>query len=525
MFRRNYRWIGAGLAVFVLLFSIMLTMPAIAGETRSGRYVSVGADELITDDLYCSGETITIDGTIQGDLVAIGNEIYINGTVEGDLIAAGKTVIIHGTVQDDARIAGFEVEISKEGKVGDDVNAVAFSLVARPGGQVGGDVYVLARQVDIGGQLTGKLVGVMDALRITGTVRGDVSVEVSAPDAGIDQMGPLAQMFPVPLLSSGLHVADAAQIMGKLTYTSPALGDISPQAAIGQQVYQTPVAEGTPVATPAGAVPAEGKLPEAAGIAGVVLGILWWILQIMRRFITLVVIALLLVWLLPIFPKVANKLKEKPWPSLGWGCLVEIVFFIAMPIIFILIIAISLLLGLLTLGGLQGYFAALALLLQGLAAVIFGVITSYVTKIVVAYFVGAWLLGQLNRKSAPSHIIWPTLLGIGIFVILRSIPILGWLVDIAATLFGLGAIWLWVRDRYWPSQPKPISGFQRPALQRAQTPPVAETESHHGDSEELEMESAVVVDLAEDMGDVPDSAFDTDPHDSTGTEANKSGEA
>ena len=496
MFRRSYRWIGAGLTVFILLVLIMSTVPAIAGETRDGRYVTVGVDEIIPDDLYCTGETITIDGTIQGDLVAMGNEIYVNGTVEGDLIAVGKTIVINGTVRDDARIAGFDVEIAKEGMVGDDLNGAAFSVALRPGGKVGGDAYVLARQVDVGGRLSGKLVGLMDALRISGAVAGDVTIEVSPPDEGIDQMGPLAQMFPIQLLSSGLHVTDSAQIMGKLTYTSPATGDISPDARVSEEVYQTPVLEKTPVATPAGRESAGERGARAVGGASVVLGILWWILGIIRRFITLVVIALLLVWLLPVFPKVAVKLKERPWPSLGWGCLVEVVFFVAMPIIFIAIIAISLLLGLLTLGGLQGYFAAVALLLQGLAAAIFGIISSYVTKIVVAYFAGAWLLGQVNRKSAPPHIIWPTLLGILVYVILRAIPILGWLVDIAATLFGLGAIWLWAREQCpcWPTHPKPAQ-----ALTSAPSAPAAVQDPPTSIPAAPQRTTATVVDTVEEV--------------------------
>ena len=191
-------------------------------------------------------------------------------------------------------------------------------------------------------------------------------------------------------------------------------------------------------------------MPEVVGPIAILLGILWWIIQILRRFITLVVITLLLAWLVPaVVPHAASKLKEKPWPSLGWGCLVEIVFFIAMPVIFVLIIGAGLFLGLLTLGGLQGYFISLGLILQALVAVIFGIVTAYVTKIVVAYFVGNWVWEQVKFKPTDS-IIWPTLIGIVLFVIVRSIPILGWFIGWAVMLFGLGALWLWLHNRLWP---------------------------------------------------------------------------
>ena len=447
MSKKNVQWLSVGILVLALLLLTALIAPAMAGETRSGQEVTVKTGEVVPDDLYCFAEIITVDGTVEGDLIAAGKEIHINGTVEGDLIGAAQTIIINGKVGDDARIAGFELRISENGQVGDDINAAGFSLVAQEGSQIGGDVYVVGRQVELSGQLDGNLLGSMDALEIAGTVTGDVTVDVSAADGGLEQMGPVAQLFPVPLLPSGLQIADTAKINGKLTYTSPGIGNISSEAQVKQEVYQTPA----PVATPEETIePTEVKAPDVVGPIAILLGILWWIIQILRRFITLVVIALLLVWLVPtVVPHVASKLKEKPWPSLGWGCLVEIVFFIAMPIIFVLIIAIGLFLGLLTLGGLQGYFISLGLVLQALIAVIFGIVTAYVTKIVVAYFVGNWVWEQVKFKPT-NNIIWPTLIGIVLFVIVRSIPILGWFIGWAVMLFGLGALWLWLHNRLWP---------------------------------------------------------------------------
>jgi hypothetical protein len=52
------------------------------------------------------------------------------------------------------------------------------------------------------------------------------------------------------------------------------------------------------------------------------------------------------------------------------------------------------------------------------------------------------------------------LVGVVAFVILWSIPILGWLVRLLTILVGLGAIWLWAqaalqRDK---PQPAPVEG-------------------------------------------------------------------
>jgi cytoskeletal protein CcmA (bactofilin family) len=448
---KNTQWFSVGILVITLVLLTALVAPALAGETRSGQEVTVEIDEVVTDDLYCLGEIITVDGVVQGDLIAAAREIHVNGTVTGDVIGAAQTIIINGKVGDDARIAGFELQISENGQVGDDLNAAGFSLTAEEGSQIGGDLYVFARQVELSGQLDGKLVGSMDALKIAGTIEGDVTVDVSAPDGGPDQIGPLAQLFPVSLLPSGLHIADTAEVNGKLTYTSAGVGDISSEAQIDQEVYQTPAPAATPeeemTATPDSS---EVAVPPVIGALSILLGILWWIIQILRRFISLLVITLLLAWLVPaVVPQAASALKKKPWPSLGWGCLIQIIFFPAMAIIFFLIIGAGLVLGLLTLGGLQGYFISLGLVLQALLAVVFGIVTAYVTKIVVAYFVGNWLWEKAKFKPT-NNIIWPTLIGIVLFVMVRSIPILGWLVGWAVTLFGLGALWLWLHNRLWP---------------------------------------------------------------------------
>lgn len=446
MSHRNVKWFVAGFLIVVLLLSSALVVPAMAGETRSGKDVTVKADEVIPDDIYCFGETIIIDGTVNGDLIAAGNEIRINGVVKGDVIAAAKTIVVKGKIEDDARLGGFDVQVSEEGQIADDVNAAAFSFIARSGSQIGGDTYLLARQAEFAGRMDGKLTAGLDALKITGSINGDVTVEVSAPEAGPEQIAPMAQFFPMPLLPSGLYIADTATIQGKLTYTSPAIGNISPDAKISEQIFQTPAPETTPE-TPA----MEKPVLEPSGTTGILLSILWWFIGVLRRFIALIIFALLLAWLLPIVPQVASKLREKLWPSLGWGCLIEIIFFVAMPIIFVIIIGITILLGILTLGELQGYFFSLALLLQGFVAVIFGLVTAYVTKVVVGHCTGRWLLEQANSRQANGPI-WPAIIGIVLFVIVTSIPVLGWIIGLVVTLFGLGALWLWLREVWWPNR-------------------------------------------------------------------------
>ena len=72
----------------------------------------------------------------------------------------------------------------------------------------------------------------------------------------------------------------------------------------------------------------------------------------------------------------------------------------------------------------------------------------YVTKVVFCYLVG-WLI---LKRPAPAWVekamgLIPLLIGLAIFTLVRSIPVLGALFSMLVTIFGLGAIWLlaWVR--------------------------------------------------------------------------------
>src|SRR5690606_8249322 len=85
------------LCVFTLL-ALVVAPAALAFESREGRRVVIGADEVVEDDLFVGAETFVLDGRVEGDLFVAGGEIIINGVVEGDLWAVGQLVVIHGVL-------------------------------------------------------------------------------------------------------------------------------------------------------------------------------------------------------------------------------------------------------------------------------------------------------------------------------------------------------------------------------------------------------------------------------------------
>jgi sorbitol-specific phosphotransferase system component IIBC len=83
----------------------------------------------------------------------------------------------------------------------------------------------------------------------------------------------------------------------------------------------------------------------------------------------------------------------------------------------------------------------------------FVLVTTFVAKVVFATALGRWILQRLNSPLA-EHRYWPMVVGILITVAVIALlsfplifPILGWLLNFAIVLLGLGALWLWGRER------------------------------------------------------------------------------
>jgi hypothetical protein len=66
---------------------------------------------------------------------------------------------------------------------------------------------------------------------------------------------------------------------------------------------------------------------------------------------------------------------------------------------------------------------------------------------------GKWMLSSANSPLA-EHRYWPMVIGVALTVVVIGVltfPLipgfLGWLLDFAIVLSGLGTLWLWGRDR------------------------------------------------------------------------------
>jgi len=173
-----------------------------------------------------------------------------------------------------------------------------------------------------------------------------------------------------------------------------------------------------------------------------------WTFNLFRTIVTLILLGLLLGWLAPKFVNtLSEKLQAMPAASLGWGVVAFAAFFFSLLLIIVAMTIPALFFGVLTLGGVSGSIIWVGLLAIFALTVGFVLITSFLTKIVVAWLGGRMIFKSMNSPLAESRI-WPLVLGVVIVALATAIPLVGWLFGLAIIFFGLGALWIWGREAW-----------------------------------------------------------------------------
>ena len=367
-----------GLAVVLVAVLVMFIVPApvSAADIRSGDTVTVASGDVVDDDLYVAGDTIIIDGTINGDLWAVGRDITVNGRVNGSLVAVAQTVEVNGDVAHAARLAGETLHI--RGDVGGDLIAFGGTLNVASTAKIGGDLLLGVGNARIDGLIEGDVTGGGGEVTIAGGVQGDAELQVD-----------------------NLTVAPTANIQGDLAYTSENEADIESGARVGgTTTHNVPEVE-----KPA-------KAATAAAIAGAVMGKV-------VAFLMILVIGIILILVTPRWmASIADSIRTRPLPSLGWGAV--IVFAIPIAAIVVCFTVIGVPVGL------------IALALWGIAI--------YLSQIPVALLIGRLIIRRSSEVESKGILVGALALGLVILVILRAIPFVGFWVGLATVLFGLGAV-------------------------------------------------------------------------------------
>ena len=430
----------------------------------------IEANEVVDDDVFLSGDAVRMDGTVKGMLVASGNTITINGTVNGDVFAFGNRVVVSEGAVVDGNLFGGASSVEVHGQVGGSVAvgsatlavgegaAVArnlyyggYALEAAQNTTVGRSLYSATYQTKLAGDVAMNVGIAAAAVELTGKVGGDAVVDLgdTRPGDPAPQMGPYfaypgAPQLP-PALQPGLRMGPKAEVGGKLTYTSgqPMTGVES--AVQGGVVYQTPVPNQKEPAAPVNA-PRTG--------ANYFNMFLRWLLGVVRNLLTLLLMGLLAVRFVPrVVAGSMEQTQAKPGHAAGYGLLTWLVGYVGAGLAVLAILAVGIFFAVVTLGALSRTVFGIGFSSLAVAFALFTLLVSYGSKLVVAYLVGNWLMGKL-APLASGRPYWAMTAGVVIYVLLRAIPFLGWVIGAAATLVGLGALVLvyqtWRKQRLSP---------------------------------------------------------------------------
>jgi cytoskeletal protein CcmA (bactofilin family) len=326
-------------------------------------------------------------------------------TVQGDLIASAGTVRIDGRVDGDLVASGGTVTVA---------------------GTVTGDALVAAGSTTISGQVDGDLrVGAGQA-RIEGRVNEDVLL-----GAGQATVASGSQIGGDLIFGTGRMQMDGAVAGSVLGST----GDYTRGGSVGDS-------ERVNLAEPAG----EQLEPTLADR----------LLDVVRRYVSLLVIGVLLVWLLPRLVRgAADSARRRILPSLGFGVLGFIGVIIGLVLLLLVTILVAVVLGLLSLGSLTGITLFAGLLVAAILVFLFVLAIAFAAQAVVGL-----ALGRLVVRGE-GHSFGSTLgalaVGLLVVVLVAAIPVVGGWLEALLVLVGLGALLLMARPGRRRRQVEPMA--------------------------------------------------------------------
>jgi cytoskeletal protein CcmA (bactofilin family) len=419
--------------VVIVTLALVLAVPVGAASVVSDKDYVLAAGQTQQGNLYAFGDNVRIEGTVDGDLVAAGSiiEIAKGGVVRGDLMAAGQGVTVNGTVEGDVRAAGFTIQVGEGGKVGGELVAAGFSIGAGKGSTIGDDYRAAGYQGLLDGTIEGNAQFAGSALEINGRVAGNVSAEVDAPAAGgAPPMSafPMIRVQPPRTASPGLAVAPDAKIDGTLTYASPSEATIPTGVVAGSAKFTQRMTE----AKDEGAKEAEkAEAPRVPGLS--------WLINLVKTFVAFALFGLLLLLVVPRAVALGTDfLARRPLPALGWGVGTSAVALLLLGLVPVVTIALLALIGLLHIGPLGKPVIASSLLIAALLTLGLYVLT-WVGRVVVSRCMGTYLLGRFAPAAVGRRYV-PFLLGVLVYAVLATLPLIGFVLKLAMIFFGLGAV-------------------------------------------------------------------------------------
>lgn len=371
-------------AVFALFFLVLGSMPVLAAE-------------FIAPEDKESGRVVLGAGSEHKNVYTAGADVTVNSNVQGDLLAAGSEITTDGTVEQDVGLAAGTVSL--QGPVGGDARLAGGSVAVN--NSVGGDLLVAGGKLNLSEKASvgGDLVFAAGQVNIAGRVGGKI-------------------------LATGGNIYINSTVVGELKIWRADKVTFGPKAEIlGKAIVS---AKTDPVFEEGSQVPdieftlKVGNENRKGWIAGATAA------AVALAFLGYVFVSLLIVWIAP--RKTENflsSMKSHFWMNLGIG----LASVILIPILSIIAMVILI--------GLYAGLIAFAL---------------YLALLALAWLMGLMFMGSytymLVRKAKAMEVTWQAaIVGAVVYVALRFIPVIGWLVSCGIMLAALGQ-WMSTVKRY-----------------------------------------------------------------------------
>ena len=392
------------LALLLLLCLIALAWaPQAALAQAIVRGDTIPAGEVVDNDVILTGDVVHLAGTVRGNAFVAGREVVVDGHVEGSLFAIAQRITINGPVDGGAYTLGLVAQLGSEAAVGQNFYFLGVSLSSARGAQIGRDLVALS----LGAHLQG---GVGRNTRLI---------------AGLVQFLNLFMdntLGPTPMA--------AARLIGR----APGLG----QVTLGDDVFIDLIGTSTRPGQTDPEAPTTGRD-------------VWdWFRFRVRDYLPLLIVGLFAYWFLRRrLEASAAAIKGRPLTALGVGLVGLILIWAtiaAFILVFILILMIGIWLGRIDLWNVGWLFWSLV---YPFATLMFALLLAFLnhgTIAIAMYAFATYLIDRFTPRAGRYR--WLLLLlGLLVFILLRGIPTLGWVITILVTAWGIGGAWLawWAR--------------------------------------------------------------------------------
>ncbi|MBN1595125.1 hypothetical protein JW933_04280, partial [candidate division FCPU426 bacterium] len=366
------------LPAFFLLISIH--SPAWSMQFVTHEDVFLDPETEAEEDLYLAGQRVTFLGTAQQDLcAAASSRASISGKVFQDLNLAAVDAEINAQIGDDLRVVASELVIASS--VGGSALIYGSNVFIKAQSTFEHDVWIMGEEIHMAGMVNGNLRVTASKLFLDGTVVNNVKLEAKS-----------------------IVLGKNARLLSRLDYISGEEMQVNPGA-----ILQTKPQWKTH--KPDGQIPGESKWKKFLSVGKLLVRI--------TLYLGFLALGSLFILLLPApSRRLAQVMRYRFWPSLGWGALTLLGLLIIMLVLLVSVLGIP-----------------LAVILGILA-----VVAASAAFISAGYMLGILIIKPQNNAKGKS--LGAFGLGFTLLALLTLIPILGPVISILILFTGFGALWL-----------------------------------------------------------------------------------